>query len=61
MHSSSFIASALMDAIALGESFALEYLNASLKEVDHFFQNKTQFEILPSVVSEIDGIEYGIT
>lgn len=56
MHSSPFIASALMDAIALGESFALEYLDASLKEVDHFFQNKTQFEIQPSSVSEIDGI-----
>ena len=37
MHSSPFIFSALLDAIKLGESFALDYLAKSLKEVDHFF------------------------
>ena len=41
MHSSSFVGSSLLDAIKIGEEFANEYLESSLKKVDHFFKQTT--------------------
>ena len=59
MHSSPFINSALIDAIALGEDFANEYLKSRLKDVDHAFKIKTQFEIRSDKLRICADGEYG--
>ena len=58
MHSSPFINSALIDAVAAGEDFANEYLAGSLKEVDHLFKQKTQFKIRDSITRSCSEYEY---
>ena len=47
MHSSPFVTASLLDAIKIGESFASNYLAKSLKKVDHFFKQTTQYELRP--------------
>ena len=60
MHSSPFIIRALMKMIELGELCALEYLAKSLKEVKHCFYDKAQPKMLPSIITEYGGVEYGV-
>lgn len=60
MHSSPFIVSSLLDAVKLGEEFANSYLASCLKEVDHFFKNKTQFEMRSEKVRTNSAGEYGV-
>ena len=59
MHSSPFINSALFDAIKLGEDFANHYLGSRLKDVEHAFKVKTQFEIRNDKLRSCANGEYG--
>jgi len=59
MHSSPFINSALLDAITLGADFANRYLEASLKQVDHFFKQKMQYAIKEDSLRKCSAFEYG--
>ena len=45
MHSSNFISPAILNAVEIGADFVNTYLEQSLKEVDHFFKQKTQYEV----------------
>ena len=60
MHSSPFVHSSLLDAIKIGEEFANEYLESSLKKVDHFFKQTTQFELNSNARSSEALGKYGI-
>ena len=60
LHSSHFITDAVIEATRLGLPSMREYFDARLKNIEHFFQSKTQPGIKKDLIKKTPGMgEYG--